>query len=98
MAKNNRFGKSTAFYIQNAGSSAASVTAVFKMDTGGTYTHTVASVSPNKMVLINPADAGVPSTGGAGGRNNIGGLTVSSAQPLAGTVFEYTQGELWRQF
>jgi hypothetical protein len=93
MVKNNRFSKSTAFYIQNAGSTAASVTAVYKMDTGGTYTHTVASVEPNKMVLINPSDAGVPTTGGAGGRDNIGSLTVSSAQPLAGTVFEYTNNE-----
>ncbi len=93
LVKNNRFGKSTAFYIQNAGTAAASVTAVFKMDTGGTYTHTVGSVDPNKMVLINPNDALVPSTGGAGGRDNVGSLTVSSAQPLAGTVLEYIQGQ-----
>ncbi|MBI5566307.1 MAG: hypothetical protein HY870_15520 [Chloroflexi bacterium] len=93
LAKNNRFGNSTAFYIQNAGTAAASVTAVFKMDTGGTYTHTVASVDPNKMVLINPGDAGVPSTGGVGGRDNIGSLKVTSAQPLAGTVLEYIQGQ-----
>lgn len=93
MVKNNRFSKTTAFYIQNAGTAAASVTAVFKMDTGGTYTYTVASVDPNKMALINPIDAGVPTTGGTGGRDNIGSLQVSSAQPLAGTVFEYTQGE-----
>lgn len=93
MVKNNRFGKDTAFYIQNAGTAAASVTAVFKMDTGtpGIYTYTV-SVDPNKMVLINPSDALVPSTSGAG-RDNIGSLTVSSAQPLAGTVLEYTRLE-----
>jgi hypothetical protein len=93
LVKHNRFGKSTAFYIQNAGTAAASVTAVFKMDTGGTYTKTVASLDPNKMVLINPIDALVPSTGGAGGRDNVGSLTVSSVQPLAGTVLEYIQGE-----
>ncbi len=92
LAKNNRFGNSTAFYIQNAGTAAASVTAVFKMDTGGTYTHTVASVDPNKMVVINPGDAGVPSTAGSG-RDNIGSLKVTSAQPLAGTVLEYIQGQ-----
>ncbi len=93
LVKHNRFGKTTAFYIQNAGTAAAAVTAVFKMDTGGTYTKTVASVDPNKMVLINPIDAGVPSVGGAGGRDNIGSLTVTSAQPLAGTVLEYIQGQ-----
>jgi hypothetical protein len=93
MVKHNRFGKSTAFYVQNAGTATASVTAVFKMDTGGTYTKTVLAVDPNKMVLINPIDASVPSTGGTGGRDNIGSLSVSSAQPLAGTVLEYTQAE-----
>jgi len=92
LVKNNRFGKTTAFYIQNAGTAAASVTAVFKMDTGGSYTKVVASVEPNRMVLINPIDAGVPSTAGSG-RDNIGSLTVTSAQPLAGTVLEYIQGE-----
>lgn len=96
MVKNNRFGASTAFYIQNAGTAAASVTAVFKMDTGtpGVYTYTVTSLDPNKMAVINPADAtGMPSTGGTGGRDNIGSLRVSSAQPLAGTVLEYKVGE-----
>lgn len=96
MAKNNRFGNSTAFYVQNAGTAAASVTAVFKMDTGSptnVYTFTVASLDPNKMVVINPMDASVPSIGGTGGRDNIGSLTVSSSQPLAGTVLEYKQGQ-----
>ena len=95
LVKNSRFTKTTAFYIQNAGTVAASVTAVFKMDTGtpGVYTKTIASVDPNKMVLISPSDAGVPIVNGTGGRDNIGGLTVSSAQPLAGTVLEYIQGE-----
>jgi hypothetical protein len=93
LAKNNRFGKTTAFYVQNAGTAAATATAVFVMDTGGTYTYTTPAIDPNKMVVINPGDALVPSVGGAGGRNNIGSLTVSSAQPLAGTVLEYTQGE-----
>jgi len=96
MVKYNRYTKTTAFYIQNAGTAAASVTAVFKMDSGtpGTYTYTVASLDANKMALINPIDAGVPSTNGSGtARDNIGSLTVSSAQPLAGTVLEYTQGE-----
>jgi hypothetical protein len=93
LVKHNRFGNSTAFYIQNAGTAAASVTAVFKMDTGGSYTKTVASVGANQMVLINPIDALVPSTGGAGGRDNVGSLTVTSAQPMAGTVLEYVQGQ-----
>lgn len=63
------------------------------MDTGGTYTYTTPLIDPNKMVLVNPIDALVPSTGGAGGRDNVGSLTVTSAQPLAGTILEYKQGE-----
>ncbi len=95
LVKNNRAGNSTAYYVQNAGTAAASVTAVFKMDTGtpGVYTTTVASVGPNKMVVINPSDAGVPSAPGTGGRDNVGSLTVTSAQPLAGTVLEYKVGQ-----
>lgn len=93
LAKNNRFGKTTAFYIQNAGTAAATASVVFNMDTGGSHTYTTPSIEPNKMVLVNPVDAGVPSTGGTGGRDNIGSMTVTSAQPLAGTVLEYTQGE-----
>jgi len=96
MAKNNRFGGSTAFYVQNAGTAATQVVAVFKMDTGSptkVYTYTSPSLAPNKMVVINPSDANVPSVGGAGGRDNIGSATMSSSQPLAGTVLEYKQGE-----
>jgi len=91
LAKNNRFGKTTAFYVQNAGTAAAPAVAVFKMDNGGVYTYTTPAIDPNKMVVVNPLDAGVPTSGVS--RNNIGSLTVTSAQPLAGTGLEYTQGE-----
>jgi hypothetical protein len=95
LVKNNRAGNSTAFYVQNAGTAAATITAVFKMDTGtpGVYTTTIASVGPNKMVVISPGDASVPSVPGIGGRDNVGSLTVTSAQPLAGSVLEYIVGQ-----
>jgi hypothetical protein len=96
LVKNNRAGNSTAFYVQNAGTAAANITAVFKMDTGtptNVYTTTVTGVGPNKMVVINPGDASVPSVPGTGGRDNVGGLTVTSAQPLAGSVLEYKVGQ-----
>jgi len=95
MAKHNRFGKTTAFYIQNAGSADTTVRAVFKMDNGGVYTFTTAAVNPNKMVLILPSDASVPSTPSDGTRVNIGSVAVTSlaSQPLAGTVLEFTAGE-----
>lgn len=91
LVKNNRFGNTTAFYIQNAGTAAATATAVFKMDNGGVYTYTTPSIDPNKMVVVNPLDALVPTSGVS--RNNIGSLKVTSAQPLAGTVLEYVQGQ-----
>jgi len=95
MAKNNRFTKTTAFYIQNAGSADTTVRAVFKMDNGGVYTFTTGTVNPNKMVVILPSDAGVPSSPSDGTRVNIGSVSVTSvaSQPLAGTVLEYTQAE-----
>ncbi len=91
LAKNNRFAKSTAFYVQNAGTTGATATAVFRMDDGGVYTYTTPSIGPNQMVLVNPADAGVPSTNT--NRANVGSMTISSSQPLAGTVLEYNVGE-----
>jgi hypothetical protein len=91
LAKNNRFGKTTAFYLQNAGSSAATAQVTFKMDDGGVYNYTTPSIGANRMVLVSPANAGVPSTNT--NRANIGSMTVTSAQPMAGTVFEYTVGE-----
>ncbi len=91
MAKNDRYNKTTSFYIQNAGDAAATATCVFKMDDGGTYNYTTPSITVNEMVIVTPADAGVPSDGA--GRNNIGSLTVSSVQTLAGVVMEYVTGE-----
>lgn len=91
MAKNDRFDKTTAFYIQNAGSSADTAVCVFKMDDGGVYTYTTPSISSREMVLVTPSDAEVPSANT--NRGNIGSLTVSSAQPLAGVVMEYKTNE-----
>lgn len=92
LAKNNRFGETTAFYIQNAGAAAATATTVFKMDDGGVYTHTTPSIGPNQMVVVIPADAAVPSSNT--NRANVGSMTATSAQPLAGTVMEYKEGEV----
>jgi hypothetical protein len=61
------------------------------MDDGGVYTYTTPSIPQNEMVVAVPADAGVPS--GNTGRQNIGSLTVSSSQPLAGVVMEYKTSE-----
>jgi hypothetical protein len=91
MAKNARFNKTTAFYIQNTGDSSATATCVFTMDDGGVYTFTTASILANEMVVVVPGDAGVPSVND--NRGNIGSLSVTSAEPLAGVVMEYVTTE-----
>ena len=100
MVKNNRYGSSTAFYIQNAGSSTADVTAVFKMDTGtpGVYTAVVPSVPPNKMVVINPIDAGIPSTAGTGGRDNIEALKLPLLSPWPAQCLNTCRARLWQRY
>jgi len=80
--------KTTAFYIQNAGSSAATFTATFLMASSinvpptDTYVYDSPSIGPGQMAVIIPADAGAPS-------GKIGSLSVTSSEPLAGTVLEY---------
>jgi hypothetical protein len=84
-------GETTTFYIQNAGSGAADITAVFKeQQGGGVYTYTVPGVESRHMVAILPSMAedagGTPMPSGTG---RYGGLTVSSEEPLAGVVSEH---------
>jgi hypothetical protein len=91
LVKNDRFGSTTSFYIQNAGTSPATALATFKMDDGTDYTYPTPVIQPNEMVIITPSDAGVPTSNT--NRQNIGGLTVSSTTDLAGVVMEYLTGE-----
>jgi len=95
LAKNNSFGKTTTFFVQNAGSVAATATATFRLPNapggGGvitTYTYTTPSIGPGQMVVVTPTDAGAPSGNGV-----VGSLTVTSTQPLAGTVLEHFTAE-----
>jgi len=84
-----QFGvKTSAFYIQNAGSADATFQAVFLMGTSLAdpapipYTYTSPSLHVGQMAVVAASDAGVPNS-------RLGSLTVTSAQPLAGTVLEY---------
>ena len=75
--------KSTTFYIQNAGSTSAVIYAAFKADSGTVYRwNSSSAIEANRMVVLNPADAGVP----AGVK---GGLIVTSTVPIAGVVLEH---------
>ncbi|MBI3960091.1 MAG: hypothetical protein HY328_14860 [Chloroflexi bacterium] len=84
LVKRDHFGKTTTFSIQNAGSTAATAIATFRVQ-AGQFTFTTPSIEPGRMVIINPAAAGVPS----GNNVSVGSLTVTSSQPLAGVVSEH---------
>lgn len=84
LVKRNHFGKTTTFSIQNAGSTAATATATFKV-AAGDFPFTTPLIEPGRMVIINPAAAGVPEGNGV----SVGSLTVTSSQPLAGVVSEH---------
>lgn len=87
LAKSDHSGRTTTFYIQNASSNSNNITATFLIN-GVTYNKTFSNVPPNAMVVLTPADAGVPT-----GTGNFGGLTVSGSQPLAGSSLEYPTSE-----
>jgi len=88
LVKRNHFGKTTTFSIQNAGSVAATATATFTVG-GGVFKFTTPAIEPNRMFILNPSAAGVPSGNGV----SLGSLTVSSSQLLAGTVTEHDSTE-----
>jgi hypothetical protein len=79
LVKQNFGSKTTLFYVQNAGSSAAIIYATFS--DGSTWDSGTA-VDPGDMVIIDPELAGVAS-------DKPYALTVTSAVPLAGTVLEF---------
>lgn len=87
LVKGDHYGKTTTFYIQNAGTSAATATATFTMRNGDTHVYTTPSIGPNQMVAFSVFDAGTYSPSSNDGR--VGGLVVTSSQPLAGTVLEH---------
>lgn len=81
LVKNNFGGRTTTFYVQNASTSANNISATFRVG-NNTYPWSKNNVAGNAMVVISPADAGVPA--GA-----VGSLTVNGTQPLAGTSLEH---------
>jgi hypothetical protein len=83
LVKNDYFSKTTTFFIQNAGTAATTVQAVYVVS-AGTFTYTSPSIDPGQMVVLNPTDASVPT-----GSTSLGALTVTSSQPIAGVVNEH---------
>ena len=100
--KNNHNNETTTFYIQNAGDTSTTFTAVFQecneantagcTGTGAEYTYELTTpLEPNRMVILQPGDADA-----ASGDGKFGGLTITSdnGEPLVAVVNEHaTTGE-----
>lgn len=86
LVKHNFGGRTTTFYVQNTGATAADITATFvtgPLDGPTTSrNHVYANVPANSMVVVDPADAAVPAS-------DLGSLTVTSTNALAGTSLEH---------
>lgn len=88
LAKGDHFGKTTSFYVQNAGSSdATSVVATFTMRNGDSHVVNLPTIGANKMVVFSVSDASsyAPTTN----NGRVGSLVISGDQPLAGVVMEH---------
>lgn len=90
LAKGDYYNKTVTYYIQNAGTSATTATATFKMNNGATHTYTTPTIQPNQMVLFSVWDSPTY-TAGADPNSRVGSVTVASntAQPLAGVLMEH---------
>jgi len=84
LAKNDYYNKTTTFYIQNAGGSAATAEVTF-LAGASSYSYTTPSIQPGAMVAVSPADAGMSS----GNTSGLGSMQVTSTQALAGVVLEH---------
>jgi hypothetical protein len=88
LAKGDHYGKTSSFYIQNAGSaSATGVVATWTMRSGNVHTYNVPSIGANKMVVISVFDS--PTYNPAVNDDRVGSLKVTGTQPLAGVVMEH---------
>jgi hypothetical protein len=82
LVKNCHSGRTTTFYVQNASTSPNNIDATFKVG-ASSYTKNYPNVPGNAMVVVSPADAGVPCAQGTGS------LSVVGTQPLAGAALEH---------
>lgn len=71
-------GKTTSYYVQNAGTSATTFTGSFKMKNGDTWTYNSPSVGPNQMVVFNIYDTSFVGTCTPANTCRVGALTVQS--------------------
>jgi hypothetical protein len=94
--KGDSYGQTTSYYVQNAGTSATTATATFKMKNGDTHVYTTPSVGPNQMVVFGVGDALTFTTSCSPKPQCVSGaLTVVSntTQPLAGVMMMHLTTE-----
>lgn len=87
LVKNNHFGKTTTFFIQNAGTATATdAVATFRVGNPVVeHVFDLPDIEAGRMFVLAPSNAGVPS----GDNVSLGSLAVTSGQPLAGVVLEH---------
>lgn len=89
IAKGDSYGKTTTYFVQNAGAAATTFEAVFTMRNGSTHTYNSPSVEPNEMVSFSIFDTGY-TTDGVTNDGKVGSVIITSAgEPLAGIVMEH---------
>lgn len=91
IAKGDYYGNTTSYYVQNAGTTAATMTFTFTMKDNSTYNYTTPSISPNKMAVISIFD--VPGYSPTNNDQRLGSAVVTSTQPLAGVLYEHKTSE-----
>jgi hypothetical protein len=85
LVKHNHNGRTTTFMVQNASDTKNNITAVFRVN-GLEYSKQYTNIPAFTSVTITPADALVP-----GGFGQVGSLTVTGTQLLAGAALEHEQ-------
>lgn len=94
MAKAGHYDKTSTFYIQNAGDSAISPVATFKMRSGATHTVNLPSISPNQMAVFSLFDAATfDDNQAANSSGRVGGMSITAGGPMAGVVMEHYTSE-----
>jgi len=92
VTKGDYYQNTTSYYVQNAGTIAATMTFTFTMKDNSVYNYTTPSaIDPNKMIVVSVFDA--PGYSPTNNDQRLGSAVVSSSQPLAGVVFEHKTSE-----
>lgn len=90
LAKGDHFGKTTSFYVQNAGSAdATNVVATFTMRTGAVHVVNLPTIGTNQMAVFSVHDSSTFPPSGVVNNDRVGGLVVTGDQSLAGVVMEH---------